>query len=113
MLKRRAKRRPFRQQELNNVFNDNLADSLNQGMGYQIPPLIGHVAIYFYQQSMTLPDAQTFFQYYEKMNWKTITGRPHKNWKVLAKDWIFNALQQSKLLERQKAKRVAFPDTQL
>lgn len=36
--------------------------------------------------------------------------QPQKNWKVLAKDWIYNTVQQTKLLERQEAKRVAFPD---
>jgi|GEM_PF-868310 len=111
MQKRRVKRRVVQQQKLTADYDDNLADSTNQGMGHQIPPHIGHVAIYFSQQSMALPDAQSFFQYYEKMQWKTVTGKPQKNWKVLAKDWIFNAIQQTKLLERQEAKRIAFPDT--
>ena len=111
MLKRRVKGRGIQQQELNLGFDDILADNTNQGMGHQIPPLIGHVAIYFYQQSMALSDAQNFFQHYENMGWKTVTGKPQKNWKVLAKDWIYNAVQQAKLLERQEAKRIAFPDT--
>ncbi len=111
MLKRRVKRRVIKQNELIFFFDDILADSTNQGMGHQIPPLFGHVAIYFYQQSMALPDAQSFFQHHEKMEWKTVTGRPQKNWKVLAKDWIYDTIQQTKLLERQEAKRVAFPDT--
>jgi hypothetical protein len=111
MEKRRAKRRVVNRLELVTGFDDNLAESTNQGMGHQIPPHIGHVAIYFYQQSMAMPDAQSFFHYYEEMEWKTITGKPQKNWKVLAKDWIFNAIQQTKLLERQEAKRMAFPDT--
>ena len=111
MLKRKAKRRVNYEQELNKVLDDILADSTNQGMGHQLPPFIGHVAIYFYQQSMALQDAQNFFQHYEKMEWKTVTGRPQKNWKVLAKDWIYNTIQQTKLLERQEAKRIAFPDT--
>ncbi|TSD67667.1 hypothetical protein FFF34_009845 [Inquilinus sp. KBS0705] len=111
MIKRRAKRRIIQQQELNTVFDDILADVTNQGMGHQLPPLISHVAIYFNQQCMALPDAQNFFQHYEKMEWKTITGRPQKNWKVLAKDWIYNTVQQAKLLDRQEAKRIAFPDT--
>jgi hypothetical protein len=111
MLKRRAKRRVNHEQELNTFLDDNLADFTIQGMGYQIPPDIGHVAIYFYQQSMTILDVQNFFRHHERMEWKTVTGKPQKNWKVLAKDWIFNAIQQTKLLERQKAKRIAFPDT--
>ncbi len=111
MQKRRVKRRVVHQHELITAIDDNLADSTNQGMGHQIPPHIGHVAIYFSQQSMALPDAQSFFQHHEKMEWKTVTGKPQKNWKVLAKDWIFNAIQQTKLLERQEAKCIAFPDT--
>jgi hypothetical protein len=111
MLKRRAKRGVIQQQNLKTVIDDILTDPTNQGMGHQLPPLLSHVAIYFYQQSMALPDAQNFFQYYEKMEWKTVTGRPQKNWKVLAKDWIYNAILQTKLFERQEAKRIAFPDT--
>lgn len=111
MLKRSAKRRACPRQKLKSVFDDILADSTNQGMGHQLPPLIGHVTIYFYQKCMALQDAQNFFQHYEKMEWRTVTGRPQKNWKVLAKDWIYNTIQQTKLLERQEAKRIAFPDT--
>jgi hypothetical protein len=111
MLKRRARRRIIKQSELTAVNNDILADKNNLGMGYQIPPLIGHVAIYFNQHSMDLPEAKNFFQHYENMEWKTVTGRPQKNWKVLAKDWIYNRIQQAKLLERREAKRAAFPDT--
>ena len=108
---RRAKRRIIRQQKLVTVFDDILTDNKNQGMGHQIPPLVGHVAIYFSQQNMALGEAQSFYQYHENLEWKTVTGKPQKNWKVLAKDWIYNVLQQAKLLERKEAKRVAFPDT--
>jgi hypothetical protein len=111
MQKRRAKRRAVQQHKLITGFDDNLAGSINQGMGHEIPPQISHVIIYFNQQCMALPDAQSFLCYHEKMKWKTITGKPLKNWKVLAKDWIFNSIQQTKLLERQEAKRIAFPDT--
>jgi len=111
MQKRRAKRRVIRQQKLITVFDDILADNTNQGMGHQIPPLVGHVAIYFCQQNMSFRDAQKFFQHHENLEWKTVTGRPQKNWKVLAKDWIYNAVQQTKLLERQEAKCLAFPYT--
>jgi len=110
MQKRRAKRRIIEHQKMVTIFDDILTDNPNQGMGHQIPPLVGHVAIYFCQHNMSLGDAQSFYQYYENLEWKTITGRPQKNWKVLAKDWIYNTVQQTKLLERQEAKRVAFPD---
>jgi hypothetical protein len=111
MLKRRAKRLVEQQKEVIFIIDDNLTDSAIRGMGYQIPPLIIHVAIYFLQQNMSLTDVEQFYQHYEKVQWKTITGKPQKNWKVLAKDWIYNALQQRKLMERQEAKRIAFPDT--
>jgi hypothetical protein len=110
MLKRRAKRRVLQQKDVIKIYDDNLTDCTNQGMGYNIPPLINHVAIYFLQQNMAVPDAQSFYQHYEKMQWKTIMGKPQKNWKVLAKDWIYDTIQQTKLMERREAKRIAFPD---
>ncbi|SCW37944.1 hypothetical protein [Mucilaginibacter sp. NFR10] len=111
MQKRRVKRRIIEKQKSVEVFDDILAENTNQGMGHQIPPLVGYVIIYFCQQNMAVGDAQSFFQHYENLDWKTVTGRPQKNWKVLAKDWIYNAVQQTKFLERQEAKRVAFPGT--
>ena len=111
MLKRKAKRRVLQQKDVIKIYDDKLTDCTNQGMGYNIPPLINHVAIYFLQQSLALPDAKNFYKHHEKLQWKTVKGKPQKNWKVLAKDWIFNAIQQTKLLERQEAKRIAFPDT--
>lgn len=111
MLKRKAKRRLLIANDVIKIYDDKLADCHNQGMGYIIPPLINHVAIYFLQQNLALPDAQSFFQHHEKMEWKTVSGAPQKNWKVLAKDWIDNTIQNAKLLERQVAKHIAFPDT--
>jgi hypothetical protein len=111
MLKRSVKRRVNQLQKPKTVFDEILAESESRGMGHQLPPLFGHVAIYFYQQSMSLLDAQSFFRHHERLEWKTVTGKPQKNWKVLATDWIYNAIQQTKLLERQEAKRTAFPDT--
>jgi hypothetical protein len=110
MLKRRVKRKMVQQYDVIRIYGDNLTYCTDQGMGYHIPPLIEHVAIYFLQQNMALPDVQEFYQHYENRQWKTITGRPQKNWKVLATDWIYNTIQQTKLLERQEAKRLAFPD---
>ena len=111
MLKRRAKRRVVQQLDVIKIYDDNLADCINQGMGHNVPPLINHVAIYFLQENLALSDAKSFYQYHEQLQWKTITGRPQKNWKVLAKDWIYNTIQNTKLLERREAKRLAFPDT--
>ncbi|MEB0261828.1 hypothetical protein [Mucilaginibacter sp. 10I4] len=101
----------MQQKNVIKIYDDNLADCTNKGMGYNVPPLINHVAIYFLQQNMALPDVQLFYKHHENLKWKTVTGRPEKNWKVLAKDWIYNTIQNRKLLERQEAKRKAFPDT--
>lgn len=110
MLKRRAKRRTIEYKGVIKIYDDNLAECSKPGMGYNVPPLINHVAIYFLQQNQALADAETFYQHYEKMEWRTINGRPQKNWKVLAKDWIYHTVQNIKLLERQEGKRIAFPD---
>ena len=109
MLKRKAKRRVTQQKDVIKIYDDNLTGCINQGMGHNVPPLINHVAIYFLQQNLALPDAKSFFQHHDKLQWRTVTGRPQKNWKVLAKDWIDNTIQNVKLLERQEAKRIAFP----
>jgi hypothetical protein len=111
MLKRRAKRKVDQPKDVIEIDNDNLTDYRTQGMGHNLPPLITLVAIYFLQQNLDLPEAKFFFKHYENLEWKTVTGRPQKNWKVLAKDWIDNSIQNTKLLERQEAKRQAFPDT--
>jgi hypothetical protein len=111
MLKRRVKRKVFKPKDVIEIYDDNLTDDRYQGMGHNLPPLINHVGIYFLQQNLTLPQAQCFYQHYEKLEWKTVTGKPQKNWKVLAKDWIYNIIQNAKLLERREAKRKVFPDT--
>ncbi|MGY4539823.1 hypothetical protein ACVW0P_004264 [Mucilaginibacter sp. UYNi724] len=111
MSKRKAKRRIVAVKDVINIYDDKMTDYNNQGMGYNVPPLINHVAIYFLQQNLALPDAQSFYQHHENMEWKTVKGVPQKNWKVLAKDWVDNTIQNTKLLERQEAKRIAFPDT--
>jgi hypothetical protein len=111
MSKRKAKRRIVAVKDVINIYDDKMTDCNNQGMGYNVPPLINHVGIYFLQQNLALPDAQSFYQHHENMEWKTVKGILQKNWKVLAKDWVDNTIQHTKLLERQEAKRVSFPDT--
>ncbi|NNU34410.1 hypothetical protein HK413_10220 [Mucilaginibacter sp. S1162] len=94
MLKRRAKRRILHNEDAIKIDADNLTAFSDLGMGCHIPPLVEHVAIYFLQQNMLLSDVQEFYRHYENRQWKTITGKPQKNWKVLATDWIYNAVQQ-------------------
>ncbi len=110
MQKRRAKRKVSAAQSAFEVVHDILTADECEGMGYFIPPNIQHVTIYFLQQEMDFSEALHFYQHYKSTAWKTVKGRPHRNWKVLAKDWIYNKIQHLKLDERRKAKDTAFPD---
>jgi hypothetical protein len=58
MSKRKAKRRVIAVNDVINIYDDKMTDSKNQGMGHNVPPLINHVAIYFLQQNLALPDAK-------------------------------------------------------
>lgn len=69
------------------------------GYGREVPPHPNFVDIYFDQQQLAT-EAERFFKHYEKMDWKTITGTPIRNWKVIANDWIFDHRQQQKRTER-------------
>ena len=74
----------------------------SSGFGYEIPPDFDMVSIYF-NQKRQLEIACTFFQHFQKANWKTDSGYPIRNWKVLASDWIFEYEQSVKLFERKTA----------
>jgi hypothetical protein len=66
-----------------------------KGFGFNVPPEPEFVSIYFDQQGQ--PDeAERFYRYYQKEQWKTITGTKIRNWKVLAADWIFERRQAQK-----------------
>lgn len=69
------------------------------GYGQEVPPHPNFVAIYFDQKQLA-PEAERFFKHYEKLDWKTVTGKPIRNWKVIATDWIFDHRQQQKRTER-------------
>lgn len=59
------------------------------GKGIELPPLRLHVAIYFMQKGMTEKAADFFYDRYAAVDWKFADGRPVKNWKTLACDWIW------------------------
>jgi hypothetical protein len=63
--------------------------------GFNIPPSEVDVIIYFEQKDVN-EAAQDFIYEQEKSGWKTRSGKPIRNWKVLASDWIFNYKQQRK-----------------
>ena len=60
------------------------------GLGVQMPPLPEHVRIYFLQKGESVNKAEDFLLFYEKRYWLTIRGRPIRNWKTLACNWIWN-----------------------
>ncbi len=60
------------------------------GVGYEIPPCLEHIIIYFVQKNSSVSEAHIFFSHFNNSNWKTRKGKQIKNWKVLAADWIWN-----------------------
>ena len=99
-MKRKAKRRSISNQvsakEIKNI-SQNI-----KGFGYVMPPDFDIVNIYFDQKGR-LEIACTFFLHFQKSNWKTDSGYPVRNWKVVATDWIFEHEQSLKLFERRTA----------
>jgi hypothetical protein len=75
------------------------------GAGNCVPPEIHHVNIYFIQQSLPGMNASKFFNDYEENGWKTITGKPVKNWKTEATKYIWKLLEQDAELRREHFRR--------
>ena len=65
------------------------------GFGYTLPPEPEFLQLYFDEQELPA-EAERFYRHYENLDWKTVTGKPIRNWKVLAADWIFNHRQEQK-----------------
>lgn len=61
----------------------------NSGLGKDLPPLPAHVEIYFLQKGLSNSDALRFFDHFERLGWKDTYGKPLRNWKTLACDWIW------------------------
>jgi len=53
-----------------------------------MPPTIEDVKIYFSQKGMPAPEAEQFFLFYEKKQWKSKNGNFLKSWKNVAYYWI-------------------------
>jgi hypothetical protein len=58
-----------------------------------MPPAIQSVKIYFSQKGMPDQEAEHFFLFYEKKQWKSKRGHYLKNWKNPAWSWIKEALR--------------------
>lgn len=71
------------------------ASAEQSSFGYNVPPELEFVTIYFDQQGCS-DQAERFYRHYQNEGWKTITGIDIRNWKVLAKDWIFDHRQHLK-----------------
>lgn len=66
-----------------------------ESFGFNIPPETVDILIYFEQKDAG-EAAKDFVDNQEKSGWKTKTGKPIRNWKVHASDWIFNYKQERK-----------------
>lgn len=93
-MKRKAKRiDPTKQTRRSKVPEIVLQDT--EAFGFNVPPQTVDVLIYFEQKDAILA-AQSFIDEQEKFGWKTRSGKPILNWKVVASDWIFNYKQERK-----------------
>ena len=97
-MKRKAKRISPAKFQLLNQSNRNFENEI-KGFGYQVPPDIDTVRIYFDQKGF-LNVAEVFFKNFQAQHWNTKTGKEIRNWKVLAADWIFDYRQSVKLALR-------------
>jgi hypothetical protein len=62
---------------------------LNQALfASKMPPKIQEVKAYFSQKGMSDLEAEHFFLFYEKKQWKSKNGNSFKNWKNIAWSWI-------------------------
>lgn len=73
------------------------------GFGYQVPPKLDWVRVYFDQKCCSHL-AETFYQQLNEMRWQTVRGKEIRNWKALAGEWIFDHQQAVKV----KLKRSRF-----
>lgn len=57
-----------------------------------MPPRIQEVKIYFSQKGMPELEAEHFFLFYEKKQWKDKNGHVMKSWKNVAWGWVKGVL---------------------
>lgn len=68
----------------------------NYGSGTSVPPTTKQVEIYFLQKGCSQEAAATFFHHFEAMLWRGKSGKPIRNWKTRACDWIWEMKYGSK-----------------
>lgn len=93
-MKRKARRIDPTKQKRRSKASENIGQ-FSESFGFNIPPDPVDVLIYFEQKDAS-EVAQDFVDEQEKSGWKTKTGKPIRNWKVHASDWIFNYKQERK-----------------
>jgi hypothetical protein len=97
-MKRKAKRSvqpPSKSQHVSLKINGQNLD----GFGASMPPDRFVVHIYFNQKGLA-EYTNDFLAEHELLQWKTRTGKPIRNWKVCAADWIFDHRQRMKRISR-------------
>ena len=57
-----------------------------------MPPTIEAVKIYFSQKGIPDLEAEHFFLFYEKKQWRSKNGNFFKGWKAIAWNWISSVL---------------------
>jgi len=63
-----------------------------------MPPTIQDVKIYFSQKGMQEMEAECFFMFYEKKEWKSKKGNYFRTWKNVAYQWIGTIVSNQPLL---------------
>lgn len=58
------------------------------------------VTHYFFKMGLEVKHAEAFFHYYGLLNWQISPGRPVKNWKSLAFNWVCS-FQKAKPIRKQ------------
>jgi hypothetical protein len=57
-----------------------------------MPPAIEDIKVYFSQKGMPDREAEHFFLFYEKKQWKSKRGNFLKSWKNIARNWIMSVV---------------------
>ncbi len=91
-MKRKARRINPPKQNGRSKGSEN-STSVTGAFGFNVPPALVDVFIYFDQKDAG-EVAQKFVDEQEKWGWKARSGKPIRNWKVFASDWIFNYKQE-------------------
>jgi hypothetical protein len=61
-----------------------------------MPPKIQEVRIYFNQKGVPEKEADNFYSFYEKREWKSRKGIALKKWNDVAREWTQDILWQKR-----------------